>query len=174
LEPGDARSSAQWNAAPKRERSGAKPDPRSPEGQGGNAQIKITMNKILVLFDGVCNLCNGVVQFIIKRDPQKKMLFASLQSEQGQRLLKKYQLPTTNFDSFIAIHNNRYFDRSSAALYVCKHLNGMWPLLYVCMLIPKRLRDVLYRFIAKRRYSWFGKSDTCFMPTPDLKARFLQ
>lgn len=126
-----------------------------------------------ILFDGVCNLCNGAVQFVIRRDKKKYFTFASLQSEEGQRLLKKFDLPSTDFNSFVLIENDKSFTRSAAALKVSKKLNGLWPGLYGFMIVPKFIRDGVYNWIAKNRYKWFGKKDACMIPTQELKARFL-
>jgi predicted DCC family thiol-disulfide oxidoreductase YuxK len=131
-------------------------------------------NRQIILFDGVCNLCNGLVQFIIKRDPDAKFHFASLQSPIGQSLLKENNLPTDNLYSFIYIKENNCFIKSTAAFNVLKDLGGLWKLLYVFIIIPKFIRDFVYNFIAKRRYRWFGKRDVCMIPTPEMKKRFLE
>lgn len=128
----------------------------------------------ILLFDGVCNLCNSIVQFTIKRDPKEKFKFASLQSESGQELLKKFNLPTNDFDSFVFINGNKYFLKSSAGLHVLKELGGFWKLFYVFIIFPRPLRDFVYNIIAKTRYKIFGKQDACMIPTPKLKQRFLQ
>jgi predicted DCC family thiol-disulfide oxidoreductase YuxK len=128
----------------------------------------------ILLFDGVCNLCNSIVQFTIKRDPKEKFKFASLQSESGQALLKKFGLPTDDFDSFVFINGDKYFLKSSAGLHVLKELGGVWKLFYVFIIFPRPLRDFVYNIIAKTRYKIFGKRGTCMIPTPRLKQRFLQ
>jgi predicted DCC family thiol-disulfide oxidoreductase YuxK len=128
----------------------------------------------ILLFDGVCNLCNSIVQFTIKRDPKEKFKFASLQSESGQALLKKFGLPTDDFDSFVFIKGDKYFLKSSAGLHVLKELGGVWKLFYVFIIFPRPLRDFVYNIIAKTRYKIFGKRDTCMVPTSRLKQRFLQ
>jgi predicted DCC family thiol-disulfide oxidoreductase YuxK len=128
----------------------------------------------ILLFDGVCNLCNSIVQFTIKRDPKEKFKFASLQSESGQALLKKFGLSTYDFDSFVFINGDKYFLKSSAGLHVLKELGGVWKLFYVFIIFPRPLRDFVYNIIAKTRYKIFGKRDTCMVPTPGLKQRFLQ
>ncbi len=130
--------------------------------------------KHILLFDGVCNLCNSIVQFTIKRDPKGKFKFASLQSERGQSLLKQFGLPTDDFDSFIFIIGDKYFRKSSAGLHVLKELDGAWKVLYIFIIIPGPLRDFVYNIIAKTRYKIFGKRDTCMVPTPELKQRFLE
>lgn len=128
----------------------------------------------IILFDGVCNLCNGFVQFIIKRDPEAKFKFASIQSESGQSLLNKLGLPTNDFDSFVYIKGDTYFLKSSAGLNVLKDLGGVWQLFNVFVIIPIFIRDFFYNFIAKTRYKIFGKRDTCMIPTPEIKQRFLE
>ena len=126
----------------------------------------------IVLFDGMCNLCNSSVRFIIQRDPEGKYQFASLQSDTGSELMKKYAIPET-FDSFILIQDDKWYDRSSAALRVVRGLKGAWKLLYLFILVPKPVRDVLYRFVARNRYKWFGQRDSCMIPTPAYQERFL-
>lgn len=127
----------------------------------------------ILLFDGVCNLCNGFVNFIIKKDTKKTFKFAPLQSKNGQELLKKFNLPTEDFDSFVFLNNGEYFIKSSAGLHVLKELEGAWKLLYILILIPRPLRDFVYNIISKTRYKIFGKRNTCMVPTPDIKQRFL-
>ncbi len=130
-------------------------------------------NELIILFDGVCNLCNGMVQFVIKNDAKKRFQFASLQSISGQEILQKFQLSTDVFDSFILLENGRLFTKSTAALRVVKRLKGLWLLLYSFIIVPKFIRDAVYNLIAKNRYKWFGKQETCWVPTPTLKERFL-
>jgi len=129
--------------------------------------------KPVILFDGVCNLCNNAVQFIIRHDPDEKFLFASLQSEFGQQLMKHYNLPLENFNSFILLQNNKVFNKSTGALKVAKQIKGSWKLLYIFIIVPKFIRDAVYTWIANNRYKWFGKKDACMIPTPQIKARFL-
>lgn len=127
----------------------------------------------ILLFDGVCNLCNSIVQFTIKRDPKGKFKFASLQSESGQALLKKFGLPTDDFDSFVFISGDKLFLKSSAGLHVLKELGGFWKMFYFLIIFPRPLRDFIYNIIAKTRYRIFGKRDTCMVPTDNIKQRFL-
>lgn len=129
--------------------------------------------KPLILFDGICNLCNGAVQFVIKHDSAGKFLFASLQSEAGQELLKKYNLPIDNFNSFILLQDEMVYSKSTGALKVAQQIKGAWSWLYIFIIIPKFIRDGVYTWIANNRYKWFGKKDACMIPTPELKARFL-
>src|SRR4051812_33409473 len=110
----------------------------------------------ILLFDGVCNFCNAGVQFTIKRDKKGKFKYAPLQSESGQALLKKLNLRTTDFDTFVLINGNKYYLKSSAGLHVLKELGGVWKLFYALMIFPKPLRDFFYNIVAKRRYKIFG------------------
>jgi predicted DCC family thiol-disulfide oxidoreductase YuxK len=127
----------------------------------------------LILFDGVCNLCNASVQFIIAHDPQARFSFTSLQSDGGQHVLNGFKLPNVDFDSFVYIRDGKVFQRSSAALHVLNDLGGLWKIMYVFIIVPRPLRDWVYDLIARNRYKWFGKKESCMMPTPDLKKRFL-
>jgi predicted DCC family thiol-disulfide oxidoreductase YuxK len=127
----------------------------------------------ILLFDGVCNLCNGFVQFMIKRDPKRKFKFASLQSDSAQRLLDRFGLPKDDFDSFVLIKGDKYFLKSTAVLYVLKELGGVWRLFYGFIILPRSFRDFIYDGVAKSRYRIFGKRNQCMIPTPDLQSRFL-
>ena len=128
----------------------------------------------IVMFDGECNLCNGLVKFIIRRDPRGKLRFAALQSEAGQRLLERFQFPRQNWDSFVVVAGERLYTKSTAALFMVRHLKGAWPLLAILLVVPKPLRDAVYSFVAKRRYKWFGRRESCMLPTPDIQSRFLR
>jgi predicted DCC family thiol-disulfide oxidoreductase YuxK len=127
----------------------------------------------IILFDGVCNLCNGLVRFIIKRDKEGKFKFASLQSETGQQRLAQFGLAKNEFESFILIQGDRYFLKSTGVLKMLRELGGIWKLFYVFVQIPRQLRDFLYDRIAKSRYKIFGRRDVCMIPTHELKERFL-
>jgi predicted DCC family thiol-disulfide oxidoreductase YuxK len=127
----------------------------------------------VILFDGVCNLCNRGVQFIIKKDKKKHFRFASLQGKAGQEFLKKFDLPASVFNSFILIDEDKIYTRSSAGLRVAKKLGGALKLLYGFMIVPRFIRDAVYNLIAKNRYKWFGRKDECMIPTPELRERFL-
>ena len=129
--------------------------------------------KPIILFDGVCNLCNNSVQFVIKHDKTSQFIFAALQSETGQALLHRYNLPKQGFDSFVLIQNEKIFLKSTAALTVAKQLNGPVKLLYGFIIVPAFIRNTIYNFIAKNRYKWFGKKNSCMIPTPALQSRFL-
>lgn len=127
----------------------------------------------IILFDGVCNFCNSAVSFTLKRNKKANIRFAPLQSEAGQKLLKQYNLPVSNMESFVFIENRKAYQRSSAALKVCRHLKGLWPMCYGLIIVPVFIRDGIYNWIARNRYKWFGVKQQCMIPTPDVKARFL-
>lgn len=126
----------------------------------------------IILFDGECNFCDQSVQFIIKRDPNEHFKFASLQSDIGKKLMNKYNAPS-DIDSFVLIECNNCYFKSSAALRVCKNLKGAWKLSYFLLVVPKPLRDFFYGIIAKNRYKWFGKTESCKLPSPEERKRFL-
>ncbi|MDW7695967.1 thiol-disulfide oxidoreductase DCC family protein [Flammeovirgaceae bacterium SG7u.111] len=127
----------------------------------------------VILFDGVCNLCNSSVNFIIDRDEDGYFTFASLQSEGGQQLLKDHDLDTFDFDSFVYYDKGKIYKKSTAAIKVASKLGGLWSLMSIFIIIPASLRNAIYSLIAKNRYKWFGKKNECRMPTPELQSRFL-
>ncbi len=127
----------------------------------------------IILFDGVCNLCNSSVQFVIRHDKGATFKFASLQSEFGQKMLGEEQLPVDDLRSFILIEEGKSYIRSTAALRVARKLNGAWPLLYSFIIIPRFIRDAVYDLIARNRYKWFGKQEACWVPTPELRSRII-
>lgn len=131
------------------------------------------METKIILFDGVCNLCNGAINFIIKHDPSAQFKFASLQGETGQRLLKNHQINSAETDSIVLVDGDRVSVKSSAALRIAKYLNKGYPLLFGFMIVPKFIRNAVYDYIARNRYKWFGKKESCMIPTPELKSRFL-
>lgn len=126
----------------------------------------------IILFDGVCNLCNGSVQFIIKRDKEARFRYASLQSAAGQKILEQFHLPQDTFNSFVLFEDNKIYTRSTAALRVFSRLKG-WKWTAALQYVPLFIRDGVYNLIARNRYRWFGKRDECMIPTPELKSRFL-
>ena len=130
-------------------------------------------NPAIILFDGVCNLCNNSVQFVIKHDTENKFMFAALQSPPAQALLLQYNLPQEGFNSFVLIKDEKVYLKSTAALNVAKNLNGPVKLLYGFIIVPAFIRNAVYNFIAKNRYKWFGKKESCMIPTPALQSRFL-
>ncbi len=126
----------------------------------------------IILFDGVCNLCSGAVQWIIKHDKKNAFKFASLQSDTGIALSKKYAIPE-NTDSVILIDEEQVYVKSSAALLIAKYCSGLWPLLYAFIIVPPFLRNAVYDWVARNRYKWFGKKESCWIPTPELKQKFI-
>ncbi|MEM7486182.1 MAG: thiol-disulfide oxidoreductase DCC family protein [Bacteroidota bacterium] len=130
--------------------------------------------KKIILFDGVCNLCNGVIQFIIKRDKKDIFRYAALQSETGIRLTQERGIDTSKIDSFILIEPGvAYFTKSDAALRIGQDFGGLWKILAIFTWIPTSFRNVVYDFVARNRYRWFGRKDACMIPTPELQAKFL-
>lgn len=127
----------------------------------------------VILFDGVCNFCNGAVNFVIKKDKHKTIRFAALQSETGKTLLHQFGLPENDLRSFLLIENGKLYNRSTAVLRVCRHLKGLWPLCYGFIIVPAFIRNAVYDLVARNRYKWFGQKEECMIPTPDIKARFL-
>ena len=127
----------------------------------------------LILFDGVCNLCTHSVQFVIQRDAKQQFRFASIQSDLGQKVLQQYGLSTTKINTVVLLNNNQIYTHSTAALHIAQHLGGLWQLASLALWVPAPLRDAVYTFIAQNRYRWFGKQESCWLPTPELKNRFL-
>jgi predicted DCC family thiol-disulfide oxidoreductase YuxK len=127
----------------------------------------------IVLFDGVCNLCTGVVQFIIKRDPGGYFRFCSMQSELGRQLMQQHGIDPNAMDTFVLLHNDRYFTKSDAALRIATKLTGAWSWLDLFLVVPRPLRNWCYDLIARNRYKWFGQSESCMLPTRDLMRRFI-
>lgn len=127
-----------------------------------------------LLFDGVCNLCNGAVQFIVKRDPAGRVHFAALQSDAARRLLAEYGLPDDYLKTIVLIENGRAYTHSTAALRVARLLRAPWPAFYYAFIwVPRPVRDLVYGLVARNRYRLFGMREACMVPTPDLRARFL-
>ena len=130
-------------------------------------------DKPILLFDGVCNLCNGIVRFTLKRDPEGKFLFASLQSTSGQAILDRFGRPKSDFESYLLVQDGKCHEKSTAALLTLKILGWPYKLLYAGILIPRPLRDWVYDLIARNRYRVFGRRETCMIPTPEIRSRFL-
>jgi predicted DCC family thiol-disulfide oxidoreductase YuxK len=127
----------------------------------------------VVLFDGVCNLCNAAVNFIIDRDPDARFRFASIQSAAGAELLRSAGISGEGLNTLVLIESGRARVRSDAVLKIATMLGGAWPLLALFRIIPRPLRDLVYRGIARSRYRIFGRKSECVLPTPELRARFL-
>lgn len=135
--------------------------------------LAIPRDKPILLFDGVCNLCNGFVQFIIKRDPKATFRFTALQSEAGQQLLQEAKLPTKELSTVVLWENGKFYTHSDVPLRVVRHLSLGWRVFIIFKILPKFIRNNIYNWIAQNRYRWFGKKESCMIPTPELKARFL-
>lgn len=134
-----------------------------------------TIDKIespVILFDGVCNLCNSSINFVIDRDKHKKYKFASLQSKFGQQLAASIG-KDIDMQSVLLVENGKVLDRSNAALEIARNLSGAWPALYIFKVVPSFLRNIVYDFISRNRYRWFGKQEFCRMPSAELKSLFL-
>ena len=129
----------------------------------------------IILFDGVCNLCNGSVNFVIDRDVAGRFKFAALQSNEAVPYLASCESTdeSTLLSSILLIEGGRCFDKSTAALRIARQLDGLWPMLYIFIIIPKFIRDSIYSWVAKNRYKWFGRQEVCRIPTPALRQRFL-
>lgn len=134
---------------------------------------RATNDPPILLFDGVCNLCNGTVQWIIRHDPAGRFRFAALQSPAGQRLLRRAGLPVDALDTVVLYEQGRFYTHSDVPLRVCRQLGAPWSWLYPLRFVPGALRDAVYRWVARHRYRWFGRRDQCMIPTPELRARFL-
>jgi predicted DCC family thiol-disulfide oxidoreductase YuxK len=128
----------------------------------------------IVLFDGICNLCNGAINFIIDHDPKGKFKFAALQSDFGQQKLAELGYDQKDLDSLVLLEDEQVYKKSTAALKIANELNGLYPMLYLLIILPPFIRDAVYDLIARNRYKWFGKRDTCRMPTPELRSRFVE
>jgi predicted DCC family thiol-disulfide oxidoreductase YuxK len=129
----------------------------------------------VVFFDGVCNLCNGTVQFLIDHDKRERLRFAALQSEAAKAMLEGRDLGPAreSLDSVLLLEGDTLYARSDAALRIARRLSGAWPVFYALILVPRFVRDAIYDFVARHRYRWFGRTEACRVPTPALRARFL-
>ena len=138
-----------------------------------DTRVNPAQPEAIVLFDGVCNLCNTWVNFVIDRDVRGRIKFAALQSPVGQHLLAEHGLSTTDFDTMVLLTGGRAYTRSSAALRLLSKLPMPWPLLAPLLLVPPFLRNFVYNRIARNRYRWFGRQEHCRVPTPELRERFM-
>lgn len=136
--------------------------------------ITLPANKELILFDGVCNLCNTSIQYVIKHDKQNKFVFAALQSDIGKSVIENHGIDTTKIDS-ILLHtpNNKIYYKSTAALKIASKLGFPISIMSIFLIVPTFIRNWVYDFIAKNRYKWFGKKESCMIPTPELSSKFL-
>jgi len=131
-------------------------------------------NRHIVIFDGVCNFCNGVVNFIIKRDPAARFMFAPMQSDVGQELIKKHGAEMAGSDTLRLVKDGRCYERTDAVFEITKDLSGFWYLFRVMAILPRPIRDYFYRLFARNRYTLFGKRDMCMVPTENVRERFLE
>lgn len=129
--------------------------------------------KKIILFDGVCNLCNGSVNFLIRRDFKKVFIFSPLQSNFGKLLVEELNVPK-KIDSIILVIDNKYYIKSDAVIEIIKELKWYWRMLNILKILPRKFRNLLYDFIASNRYKWFGKRNKCMIPTEDIKSRFIE
>ena len=137
--------------------------------------IDLPKNKKIILFDGICNLCNDTVLRIIKYDKKNSFIFTSLQSKIGQNILNKINIDTLKIDSIVLYNPAISYDiKSTAALKIMQDFGGFWKLTNVFWIVPEGIRNFVYDFIAKNRYKWFGKKESCMIPSPELKAKFLE
>ena len=136
-------------------------------------KINLENQPYIVIFDGLCNLCNGAVQFIIRHDKKNRFVFASLQSEVAKKLLNEIQVPSS-LETIVLIKGHKHFQKSDAVLEIAKKLFGLWLMVYGFKIIPRILRDALYNWVAKKRYTWFAKRDSCLSPSPEFIDKFLE
>ena len=136
---------------------------------------KIPKNKQLILFDGICNLCNSSVLYVIKRDKNEKFLFAPLESDIGNKIIQKFSIDTKETDSILLYNplKDSLTYKSTAALLIAKELGFPTNILTLFLIVPKAIRNWVYNYIAKNRYKWYGKKESCMIPTPELKAKFI-
>jgi len=133
----------------------------------------VTHPRPVILFDGVCNLCNATVQFVVARDPRGRFRFAALQSAAARQLLQRHDAAPADLGTVVLVDGEHRYTKSDAVLRVVRHLSGAWPVLSVLRLVPRPLRDAVYDWVARNRYDWFGRRRTCMVPTPELRTRFL-
>ncbi len=127
----------------------------------------------IILFDGVCNLCNASVNFVIQKDKKDRFRFAALQTDIGKEFVLKYNIDPDETDSIILIDDDTCYIKSTAALQILKSLSGAYPLLFGFIIVPAFIRNWVYDYIAKNRYKWYGKKESCMIPSPELKSKFL-
>jgi len=148
----------------------------SPAATPTDTSTRVEPQHTIILFDGVCNLCSGAVRFVLKRDPHARFRFAALQSDAGRRICAEHGVPLPREgapDSMVVIADGRALERSDAALAIAARLPFPWSALRCFGVLPRALRDLMYRFVARHRYRWFGRQDTCMLPTAETRARFI-
>lgn len=137
-----------------------------------NTTVNTDQNPVL-LFDGVCNLCDGFVQWLIKRDKQRIFRYAAIQSEAGQDLFRRFGLPTDEINTVVMVEGEQFYTHADVALRIAQLLGGAWRLTGIFYLVPRSIRNTIYNWIARNRYRWFGKKESCMIPTPELQGLFL-
>jgi predicted DCC family thiol-disulfide oxidoreductase YuxK len=155
----------------------AEADDEAAVGQGDDVTVdlaEVVDGGPVLLFDGVCNLCNGLVQFVVERDPEGALRFASLQSAVGEAVLDRLDLPADELETVVLLEGNRAYTRSAAAIRVGELLGGPYRAAGLGWVLPRRVRDWLYAVVAEHRYEWFGRKDQCMVPTPELRERFVE
>jgi predicted DCC family thiol-disulfide oxidoreductase YuxK len=135
-------------------------------------QKKDTISSPVVLFDGVCKLCNGSVSFILRRDRKGRLKLAPLQSDYGRQVLTSHEMQSNPMNSIMLLEGTKLTTKSTAIIRIAKYLDGAWPLCLIFLIVPRLIRDFLYDIVAKNRYRWFGKYDTCRLPDPEYEDRF--
>ena len=130
------------------------------------------MAQPVIFFDGICNLCNASVQFVIEHDVKEQFHFTALQGDYAKEILPKFNVDPRQLNTILLLENGKIYTKSSAALRIAKKLNGLIPVLSIFLIVPKFIRDWFYNIIAKNRYQWWGKEESCWVPTPDLKNKF--
>jgi predicted DCC family thiol-disulfide oxidoreductase YuxK len=137
--------------------------------------IDLPKNKKLILFDGICNLCNEAVVRVIKNDRKNTFVFSALQSETGKKVIDHLKIDISKIDSIILYEPNVSYDiKSTAALKIMNDFGGFWKATQLCLIFPERFRNLIYDYIARNRYKWFGQRESCMLPTPELKIKFLE
>ena len=127
----------------------------------------------MLLFDGVCTLCNASIQWVLKHDKKNRFRFAALQSDTGRMLLERVGLSNEKLETVVLVDGDRFFTHSDAVLEIARRLGGIWSLARVGRIVPRPIRDALYMWIARNRYRWFGKKEQCMLPRPEWKGRFI-
>jgi len=145
----------------------------SPEGREA-AETAADADGDLILFDGVCVLCGRLVDFVLERDPARRFRFAALQSPAGERVLRRFRMPAGMLTTMVLIEDGAVYTESTAALRVARRLRAAWPLLYLLIAVPRPLRDAVYRWVGANRLRWFGRRETCRLPTDADRGRFLE
>ena len=131
-------------------------------------------NRHIVIFDGVCNFCNGAVNFIIRRDPNGVFAFTPMQSEIGKELINKHGAELVGEDTFLLIKNGQCYERTDAAFEITRDLAGLWHMFRILRVLPRSFRDYFYKLFARNRYKLFGRREQCMIPTPDVRKRFIE